>query len=58
MPMVNRKKVSSKKYVPDSMATEESDIKFRKKGLQDKMNRAPEFNKAIAKRNRNPSVKV
>jgi len=40
------------------MGTETSNTKYRKKGLEDKMNRAPEFNKGIAKRDKNPSIKV
>lgn len=56
--LVKGKKVSSKKYVPDAIIADESDTKYRKKGLEDKMNRAPEFNKGLTKRNKNSSIKI
>lgn len=55
MSLAKGKKTKAVKYVPDSMSTEQSDSKFYKKGLQDKMNRAPEFNKGIAKGKRDPN---
>lgn len=48
MATVKGKKTKFKRYVPDSMITDESNAKARKKSLQDKMNRAPELNKSIA----------
>ena len=58
--IIKPKKGKSKKYVTDSMVTEQSDTKFRKKSLQDKMNRAPEYNKGIAKgkRDNNYSTEI
>ena len=60
MAQAKRKKVKGGEYFPDSMSSEQSDAKFYKKGLKDKMNRAPEFNKGIAKgkRNINSATKV
>lgn len=53
-------KVSSKKPVQDSMGTDSSDAKMKKRALQDKMNRAPEFNKGIneGKRKRNSYIET
>lgn len=60
MPTVKRNSPKAGKYVPDSMSTEKSDAKFLKKGRQDKMNRAPEYNRGIAqgKRKRNAAIEV
>ena len=61
MPLKKNAQAGTKgRYVPDSMTTDESDAKFKKKGLQDKMNRAPEYNRGIAngKRKRNAIIEV
>ncbi len=58
MPQVKGKEAKYNPHVKDSMTGEPSTTIARKKGLQDKMNRAPEFNKGIAKRNKNPSIEI
>jgi hypothetical protein len=49
MAQIKGNRVNFSKTIPDTMTTEESNTLARKKALQDKTNRAPQYNKGISK---------
>ena len=50
------KKSKPKFSAQDDMSSEKFDVKTKKKSLEDKMNRAPEFNKGLRKKSKSIAV--